>query len=312
MSQEPKPATVDELVNNLTATEKQNAQTVFEAPRPPAFMLDDEPEPSLSDDDDDIADELIEEDDPSAEGFVSARKGKGINAEFYAGGFVDFYAFGMARSLAWLNDADPEEYDIDEFEERELTESVADMMQSSGRKFTPGQRLLLASIIIWGRGFVAGVIKKGKALVAWWRNRKAKATKAETIATDKPKEENTISLTAEEIEAIYADARAKAAQDPRPQTATPAAQPAKAQKRTEGRPDKPTAKKEPMHLADTTDMTPPPLDELQRKHAAGLCLFPNCHEKTSGKFCGNAHKLAYGKAVQTKGSNWISAKEVTR
>jgi len=288
---------VDALVEQLTSQEKQNAETIFSPPPRPAFIVDEEPEAEIYD---------IEEEEPGAEAFVGAKTGKGINAEFYAGGFVDFLSWIMASFLGWLNETDPEQYEIDPFEEKELIESSAAMMQSSGRKFTPGQRLSLAAIIIWGKPLAAGLWNKGKKLGQWFNKRKkAEISPAppNAISETPAAPAGTVTLTETEAKELFEQMKAEALKAAKAEAANkPTAKAPKA----EG-----ANKRETQKAAPITPFTlAPTLAELKEKQAAGLCLYPGCATATKGKFCGNDHRLAYTREHNRTGSQWPSSKEI--
>lgn len=297
---------VDALVNQLQAEETAATTAPTFAPPPrPAFIADESPE--LDDDDDGVVDEEVEESSPKAKGAH-----KPMNAEFYADGEVSLISMAMAIILGWLNDGEPEEYEIDPFQRKELVAAKAAMIEESGKHLSPKQRFYRGSALVWGPDLFRGIRNKWRTLSQWWKDRKAKkAAPKPTQAEDKPTDSVTISR--EEAERMYADmletARKEAAEERAKKAAPDVAKnkPIQADKpeTSKAHSDSPT----PTPI-DTTAITPPPLAELQKKLNDGLCLFPGCNQKTKGKFCGNPHKNAYTIAHNRLGSKWISTKNL--
>jgi len=300
--------TVDSFIEE-TLGRGDGATTVEFAPPPrPSFIAD---ELGPEHEGGEVYDELEEVEpngpsDPAAKGFKASGK-KDIDSGFYAGGLVDFYTFVMCWLLGMLNGEPPETYDINEFGEAELTEAASDMMASSGRKFTPGQRFFGASAIIWGRPLVTGIHKRGKQLIGWFRKRKERTRELERADVASPvaqqPDPEQVTVTREQAEQMFAEIKAAAIAEAK-------AEAAKAHKPTKAETVKADKPKTPVDVPSIEGLTPRPVAEMQKRHKAGLCAFPGCDGKVAGKggtFCGNPHRIAYQNGFQQKG--WPNPKE---
>jgi hypothetical protein len=279
-------AHIQELINKP----KQYADRVFEEPKKPSF-LDDDDEPD--DEDDGVLDEIHTE-------ASEVRKGDDVrieteqDLEMFTGSFLAITTFVIEKAISLMSGEDFS-YDLDKTEEKNLRKQAEVLLKSKKVKARPQTWFMLTLSAIYGIPLVEAFITMNKRIWKWYKGRGAKKEEAAKLAAAEAAKLNQLrqeqaeaeqSETIEYIKKLEQKLSELEARKEQPKATTQDPKPAKAK----------------LDIPDHSQTKAPTLEQLASKHSAGLCLAPGCGHKLGGNefFHANACRIAYSGASQRK------------